>query len=273
MSVVWVDGLLLDANTASVPVGDLGFQLGDGVFETLKLVDGVPFALTRHLERLVRSARIARLPAPDLSEVTAALEAVGRRQRTEGFARVTLTAGTAPLSTPRDLLRPRLVVSVRPGRVNTHPVPVGIAPWVRNERGPLVGAKSTSYAENALALAAAREAGVGEMLFSNTVGELAEAATANVFVGFGDRLVTPPTSSGCLGGITRELLLETGIAVEEPVPMERLEDATEAFLTSTGREVQPISAIGGRELPTCPGPLTERARRVWVERIATNPDP
>ncbi|NLA35922.1 MAG: 4-amino-4-deoxychorismate lyase [Actinobacteria bacterium] len=273
MSAVWVRDRLVDSSAATVSVADLGFALGDGVFETVKIASGKPFALTRHLDRLVRSAQIARIPAPDLDEVRAAVATVCGRHRADGFLRITLTAGTAPLSTPRDLLVPTLVVTVRPGPIRTAPTRVITTDWVRNERSPIVGAKSTSYAENALALAAAQDAEAGEVLFANTVGDLCEAATANVFVGFGERLVTPPLSSGCLPGITRELLLAAGVGTEERIPMERLADATEMFVVSTGREVQPIWAIDDRELPRCPGPLSAMARRVWVEQIGSQLDP
>lgn len=273
MSPIWLRDRLVDSSTALVSATDLGFSLGDGVFETVKLSAGEPFALTRHLDRLVRSAHIARIPPPDLDEVRAAVAAVCSRHRADGFLRITLSAGNSPMSTPRHLLEPTLAVWVRPGPVRTAPTRVITTEWVRNERGPLVGAKSTSYAENLLAIAAADEAGAGEALFANTVGDLCEASSANVFVGFGDRLVTPPLSSGCLPGITRALLLEAGVGVEEQIPMERLAEATEMFVVSTGREVQPICAIDDRELPTCPGPLTASARQVWMEQIGCQLDP
>ena len=273
MKPVWLRDRLVEADAAAVSLTNLGFTLGDGVFETIKLTAGEPFALTRHLNRLVASAHIARIPPPDLGVVRAAVSAVCERHRADGFLRITLTAGDAPMSTPRHLLEPTLAVWVRPGGVSTEPVRVITTGWVRNERSPLTGAKSTSYAENSLALAAAHEAGAGEALFANGVGELCEGSTANVFVGFDDRLVTPPLSSGCLPGITRALLLEAGVGVEERIPMERLGEASEMFLVSTGREVQPVVAIDDRLLPACPGPLSTTARRVWVERIASRLDP
>src|SRR4029453_16325426 len=85
---------------------------------------------------------------------------------------------------------------------------VAIAPWPRNERGATAGLKTTSYAENAIALAWAVERGASEAIFANTTGALCEGTGSNVFVSFDGRLVTPPLSAGCLAGVTRELLLE-----------------------------------------------------------------
>lgn len=270
---VWVDGRLVDASDASVRFDDHGVTVGDGVFETIKLTNGVPFALTRHLHRLDRSAASARIPLPAPEVLREAIDAVCAHHDGAGYLRITLTAGPGPLGTDRGDLDPTLVVATRTGAVLTDPTDVVVAPWPRNERGALAGVKSTSYGENVLALVAALEVGAGEALFVNTRDELCEGTGSNVFVGFGDRLVTPPLASGCLAGVTRELLLEAGVGVEETIPIDALEDATEMFLVSTGREVQPVAHIDGRELPWCSGPLTVEARRTWVRRIAPVPDP
>ena len=137
----------------------------------------------------------------------------------------------------------------------------------------MTGVKSTSYGENVVALAVAADADASEALFANTAGNLCEGTGSNVFVGFGDRLVTPPLSSGCLAGVTRELVLEAGIGEEADVPMASLAEATEMFLASTGREVQPVRRLDGRELRFCPGPLTVAARQAWLDRITPLIDP
>ncbi len=97
---------------------------------------------------------------------------------------------------------------------------------------------------------------------------LCEGTGTNVFVGFGDRLVTPPLSSGCLAGVTRALVLESlaaagAPAAEEDIPLAELAAADEVFVVSTGRDVQPVRRVDGRELPSCPGPLTAAAGRSW----------
>ncbi|MFN8050841.1 MAG: aminotransferase class IV [Acidimicrobiales bacterium] len=278
-SMVWANGRLVSADDALVPYDDHGITVGDGVFETVKLSDGVPFAITRHLHRLARSAEAMAITMPPPEVLTEVVEAVcGAATTDEGFLRITLTAGPGPLGSNRGDLRPNLIVAIRPGTVRLDPTDVLLVDWRRNERGALAGIKSTSYGENVMALVAADRAGATEALFANTVDELCEGTGSNVFVGFGDRLLTPPLASGCLAGVTRELLLEAGIGEESTIPLGDLAGATEMFLTSTGREVQPVRAVIDTtgtvtELPWCSGPLTVAARRAWVETIAPRSDP
>jgi branched-chain amino acid aminotransferase len=146
--------------------------------------------------------------------------------------------------------------------------------WPRNERGALAGLKTTSYAENVVAREHARAMSAEEALFGNTVGNLCEGTGSNVFVGVDGQLLTPPLASGCLAGVTRELLLELALpTVEADVSMSALGEVDEAFLTSSTRDVQPIGTIDGRALPTCPGPLTVAARDAFLALQARTPDP
>jgi branched-chain amino acid aminotransferase len=263
--VVWIDGRLVDEASATVPYDDHGITVGDGAFETIKLVDGTPFALRRHLARLARSLDALRLPPPQPDDLAKAIDAVSSAHDGDGFLRVTVTGGRGPLGSPRGDVSPRLIVAVRPGQLMDEPTDVEVVPWTRNERGALAGVKSTSYAENVVALAFARERGATEALLGNNAGNLCEGTGSNVFVVIDDELSTPPLSSGCLAGVNRELLMEVlGDVVERDVPMTDLERATELFLTSTAREVQPVRAINGTPLAECPGPHTVRARAAWL---------
>jgi branched-chain amino acid aminotransferase len=133
-------------------------------------------------------------------------------------------------------------------------------PWPRNERGVLAGLKTTSYADNVIAYTYAQERGGDEALFSNTRDNLCEGTGTNVFVVVDGTLVTPPLSAGCLAGVTRELLLELGLGIEErDVAMASLPTVDEAFLTSSTRDVQPIASIDGRTLAGCGGAATRAA--------------
>jgi branched-chain amino acid aminotransferase len=149
---------------------------------------------------------------------------------------------------------------------------VATVPWRRNELGATAGLKTTSYAENVIALAAAHQIGASEALLANVAGNLCEGTGSNVFVGVDGQLVTPPLSSGCLAGVTRALLLETGVAVEGDLPFSVLDDATEAVLTSTTREVQAVHRIDDRDLPGAPGPLAQVAMAAFAE-VARTDDP
>jgi branched-chain amino acid aminotransferase len=272
---VWVNGELRDSGDASIAIFDHGLTVGDGVFEAIKVTGGVPFALSRHLQRLRRSAVGLGLGEPDLAAIRSGVAQVIEAAGNPALARVriTVTGGFSPLSSERGGGSLTSVVALG----ELHPWPpvsdVVIAPWPRNERGALTGLKTTSYAENVRALAYAHEQGAAEAIFGNTVGNLCEGTGTNVFVGTGGRLVTPPLTAGCLAGITRGLLLEWVGAEEHDMPLEALAQADEAFLTSTTRSVQAIRSVDGAVLPAAPGPLTSKAAEVFAQRAAENPDP
>lgn len=282
--VVWIDGALADPATASVHWSDHGLTVGDGVFETIELRGGAPFALTRHLERLSRSATGLGLApfAPDGIE-HAVREVAAAWGDEPGRLRITLTAGPGPMGSGRGDGPPTLVVAATSMTIATEPTDVLVVDATRNERGALVGLKTTSYAENVVALAAAAQLGCSEALFANTRDELCEGTGTNVVVGIDGELVTPPLDSGCLAGVTRALLLEAldraGTPVcEATLPMSGLHRADEAFLVSTARHVQPVRRLldprrGDLDLSPAPGPLTRHAARVWREASAEALDP
>ena len=150
-------------------------------------------------------------------------------------------------------------------------------PWVRNERAATAGLKTTSYADNVIALARAKQQGAAEAILANTRGELCEATGSNVFVVVDGVVRTPPLDSGCLAGITRELVLEWCAAdgvevVEQPLPLDVLAAAHELFITSSIKDVFPVSSVDGRDLPA-PGPVTARVQEVWAAHAALGVDP
>ncbi|MFB6840784.1 aminotransferase class IV [Streptomyces sp. NPDC056361] len=271
---LWVNGGLHDEEAARVSVLDHGLTVGDGIFETVKTERGETFALTLHLERLTRSARGLGLPDPDLDEVRAAVAAVLEANPMElGRLRITYTGGLSPLGSERGDSGASLVVALGGTGRRADSTAVITVPWTRNERGALTGLKTTSYAENVVALARAREQGASEALFANTVGQLCEGTGSNVFVVVDGRILTPPVSSGCLAGITRALAVEWTGAEETDLPMDVLETAEEVFLTSTLRDVQGVHRVDGREFTAAPGPVTAKAMRIFDERAAGDRDP
>lgn len=272
---VWINGRVYDEGEARVSPFDHGLLTGDGVFETLKVYDGRPFAVRRHLERLASSCKGLGLSAPDPESVRAALDEVIAANDLRGQARlrVTVTGGPSPLGSERGDGDPLVIVAGGPLRPWPDTTDVVVVPWPRNERGALAGLKTTSYAENVVALAYAKERGATEAIFANTVGHLCEGTGTNVFVGIGGRPATPPLSSGCLGGVTRALVVELTGAAEEDLPVDALGAADEAFLTSSTREVQPIRAVDGRVLPAAPGPLTSAAADAFAALVARDLDP
>ncbi len=271
---IWLDGGLRDIESARVSALDHGLTVGDGVFETVKAVDGKPFALTRHLHRLTRSARGLGLPDPDLDEVRRACTAVlAAEPMPLGRLRITYTGGYGPLGSDRGEHGPTLLVALGESTWRPDATAVITVPWTRNERGALAGLKTTSYAENVVALARARRHDASEALFGNTVGQLCEGTGSNVFVVLDGEIHTPPLSSGCLAGITRALAAEWTGARETDLPLDVLERADEVFLTSTLRDVQAVHRVDDRELPGAPGPVTAKAMRIFAERSGHDLDP
>lgn len=279
---VWVDGEVHDAGRARVDALDHGMMVGDGVFETCKVVDGVPFALTRHLRRLARSAAGLGLSTPEESVVRSAVDAVMAAHHDTGGPlvfgrlRITLTAGPGPLGSDRGPDRQTLVVAASTAAPWPAVVRATTVPWTRNERSAAAGLKTTSYAENVVALNRAREHGGSEALFANTRGELCEGTGSNVLVVVDGQLVTPPLTSGCLAGITRELLLEwaaeEGLPIrEESVPFGVLESCQEVLLTSSTRDVQALSGVDSRDVPT--GPVGQAAVGLFTRRAHLDVDP
>ena len=263
----WVNGQLLDrANAPAVAVTDHGFTVGDGVFEAVKVVDGQPFALTPHLDRLVRSAAGMGLPPVDDDACRAGVAAVLEGHELPlGRIRITYTGGPAPLGSGRGDEPPTLIVVADQMDPWPESTAVATVPWPRNERGALAGLKTTSYGENVVALARAASQGASEAIFANLAGNLCEGTGSNVFYVVDGELRTPTLESGCLAGITRALVLEWYGGVEVDEPLDAVDRASEVFLASTTRDVQGVSRWNERDLEA-PGPVTQEIREMWKKR-------
>ncbi|HEX5334028.1 MAG TPA: aminotransferase class IV [Cellulomonas sp.] len=284
--VIWADGRLCGPGDPVVTAVDHGLTVGDGMFETCSVTGGRAFALTRHLRRLARSARGLGLAEPDEDAIRAGVDAVlAVADPDVGRLRITVTAGPGPLGSNRaEPGTARQTVLVLAGPVVRSDVARVIrVPWVRNERSAVAGLKTTSYAENVVALAEAYRRGADEALLANTVGELCEGTGSNVLVELGGELVTPGLVTGCLAGITRELLLEWAAADGLPVreaqagelPFEVLDDvaagAGHLALCGSIRNVVPVVSLDGRDIPA--GELSLAARHLFESRSAENVDP
>jgi branched-chain amino acid aminotransferase len=257
----WVNGhIVTDPDAPSVAVTDRGFTLGAGVFETLKVLDGTPFALTRHLARLAHGAAVLGIDAPDDDLVRRGVaEVLAAEPHALARLRITWTGTT-------------LAITSAPFASYSPTTAIVTSPWPRNERSPLVGIKSTAFAENTLSTSYAARNDAGEAVLANLNGDLCEGAGSNVFYVLDGELRTPTLRSGCLPGVTRDLILEWFGAHEVDAPFDVLQEADEVFLASSTRDVQGVHAIDGRALQA-PGPVTASVARVWMEREAQNLDP
>ncbi len=273
---VWLNGELVEPDRAVVSVFDHGFTVGDGVFETVKVLGGRPFALGRHLERLHRSAQLLGLDIPlthgSLRRVVD--EVIEAAALDLARLRITVTAGVSPMGSGRGDVPPTLVVAARPLDPWPAEATAITAPWPCNERSALAGVKTTSYAEHVMALAEANKVDASEALLPNTRGDVCEGTGSNVFLVVDGRLVTPSLLSGCLPGVTRGLVLELLPGAEEDdVPMAALAGADEVLLTSTTRDVQPLRMLDGRMLPGVDGPVAREAIAAFADLVSRTLDP
>lgn len=266
---VWLNGQLVDADQATLPIDDHGLVVGDGAFETLKTSRGRAFAVTRHLARLRRTLDALAIVMPDEDILRAAIaDTVTAGGHTESRVRLTVTAGSGSLGSGMPHGEPSVVVAVTELKPQVAPLAITV-PWTRNERGATAGLKTTSYAENVRALRVAHEAGASEAIFANTRDELCEGTGTNIFVVIQGETLTPPLSSGCLAGVSRQLLLEASSAdiSERTLPFNILTTADEIFLTSTTRDVQGLTRVDDRVLSV--GPVTQRLAAVFDDILGT----
>jgi branched-chain amino acid aminotransferase len=271
---LWVNGVRYESQRdATVPATDHGLVAGDGVFESLKVTNGGPFAVQRHLDRLSRSAAAMGLPAPDHARIRAAIEEVlDGREFDHGRLRITYTAGLGPLSSAAPYGPPTLVVAVEPAELPAASTAIVTAPWTRNEHGALSGVKSTSYAENVRTLAYATSRRATEAIFLNTEGNVCEGTGTNIFVVIDGTIFTPPLSSGPLAGITREVILEWCDVEERDFTLAEAMAAEEVFITSSLRDVQAVHRWDDHDLGIS-HPMTDRIATTFAEQSSTVIDP
>ncbi|KAA9152082.1 aminodeoxychorismate lyase [Microbacterium lushaniae] len=249
----------IDPAAPALSVGELSTQRGDGIFESIGVVDGHPQETNAHLERLAHSARLCDLPAPHLEQWRQAIAQVAdAAEPGESVIKLILSRGVEHGPTPTAW------VTLAPAPDNTRARERGIrvvtldrgmdssapdrAPWL------LLGAKTLSYAVNMAAIREAKRRGADDAVFVTSDGFVLEGPTSSVLLRFGDRFVTPEPGSGILHGTTQvslfDHLAERGFATAyEELPVAALAEADAAWLVSSVRLAAPISAIDDRDLP------------------------
>jgi branched-chain amino acid aminotransferase len=284
VTLVAIDGVIVDGSHGVLPLSDRGVLHGDSVFEVLRVYAGKPFLLEEHLRRLERSAAELRFGSVDgpvwATEVREALARFG--SASDAVLRLMLTRGDGGFRTPLDRMVGRrvLVVEALPP-IDPAIYERGIAavvieePRVRPESASALG-KYARYLPNVLALDDARRRGADEALWLDPEGRVVESATANVFAVQGGDLWTAPLSSGVLAGITRaEVLRLAGVSGlrcrEELLPPSDFARATEVFLTSSVRELVPVCSIDESPVGSgAPGPWTRRLHAALRERALSS---
>ncbi len=286
---VAIDGTLVPSERAVVSVYDRGFLYGDAVFETIRTYGGEPFSLEEHAERLAWSAErigmaLPLAPADVVLEVRRNLSEV-RAQRpgvVDLVARIMVTRGEGPFGLdPAGADRPRRVTFIHPYK----PLPAshyeeGVSVVTRTAYRPsdaAKGAKVGNYLESIVLLRDARAQGAHEAIVVDSEGRVLEGTTSNVFVVKGKELVTPPTTLPLLPGITRRIVLDAApdvglVAVERDLRVADVHGADEVFLTSTIREVLPVSRVDDRVIGSGrAGEKTKGLLAAFRKRVAARP--
>ena len=271
---IWSNGRLYDdPQQATIAGTDHGLVVGDGVFETLKVTERGAFAVRRHLNRLTRSAAALYLPAPDHGQIREAIEAVlDGRGFPRGKLRITYTGGRGPMGSEAPYGPPTLIAALAQADAAAPLASIVTAPWTRNEHGALAGVKSISYAENVRGLRYAAERQANEAIFLNTAGHVCEGTGSNIFLVFGDTIITTPLSSGPLAGITRELIMEWSSVEERDLTLDEAKRADEVFVTSSMRDVQAVERWDDRDFGPM-RPVTQALAINFAERSEADLDP
>jgi len=249
-----VDGTITATAEARIPLKDDGVYRGDGAFEVIRLYAGRPFALGEHIDRLQRSAASLELEfdrAALQREIDALLAEAGE---VEGQLRLIVTRGG------------RRIAATEP--IPTHAETVRIAIVTYQPTVILNGVKSLSYAANMQATRLAKAKGADEAVLVRPDGNVLEPPTSTIFwVSPEGELRTPALDDGVLESITRDRLVKALHVEQGSFHVDDLRAASEAFLASTVREVQPVAAVDGVELPAIPGPRTREARAAFAEAL------
>lgn len=255
--------------------GQGGLLSGWGIFTTVRVFDGIPFAFERHWKRLERDANRTHCPFPFSAETLRArlAEVLRTNHVQEGCARIYAVYNQVGFwRSGEEFPLADLIIYSADLPSYSHHARVGLREQGRHAASPLAGVKVTSWLMNVWSLYEAQRDGFDEVVLLNERGEVAECTAANIFCVKDRRVATPPLSSGCLEGVTRGVLLEIGSAAGIPVEEKMLlpQDlyaADEVFISSTNRNLLPVSEIAGREIGSGRTPVVERLEKVFEDYV------
>jgi branched-chain amino acid aminotransferase len=261
---------LLPVEQVRLSPGQAGLLNGWGLFTTIRVVEGVPFAFERHWHRLERDAARTHCPFPFEPEtVRAQLGEVLRANHVQqGCARIYVIYNQVGFwRSDEDFPRVDLILYSAGLPAYQEPARLGLREHGRYAASPLAGVKVTSWLTNVWNLNEAQETGLDEVVLLNERGEVAECTAANIFCVRAGRVMTPPLSAGCLEGVTRGVLLEIGAAAgasleERTLLPEDLFGAEEVFISSTNRNLLAVGEIDGRKIQA-PGPVTKKLEKAF----------
>jgi branched-chain amino acid aminotransferase len=273
---VFQNDKLLPIERVRLSPGQAGLLNGWGLFTTVRISEGEPFAFERHWARLQKDAARTHCPFPfDAEAVRAQLgEVVHANQVREGCARIYVIYNQVGFWRSDEAF-PQVDLLLYSAGLPSYREPARLAVREngRHAASPLAGVKVTSWLNNVWSLYEAQRDGFDEVALLNERGEVAECTAANIFCVRGGRVLTPPLSSGCLEGVTRGILLEigkdAGVPVEErTLRPEDLYAADEVFISSTNRNVLTVGEIAGHRIAAAPGPIVQRLEKTFSAYMA-----
>ncbi len=252
------NGEIREASDRLLSPGQVGLLNGWGVFSTIRVIDGVLFAFERHWGRMRRDASLMRIPFPKRPEELeeGLLRLVEANKAADATLRVAVIRNRGGLWEAPGLERDYDMVAFTTDVRRWGPgVRLGLVRNGRHAASPFAGTKILSWSHNLVWLEEAESRGLDEVILLNEHGQVSECTSANVFISQGRSIWTPPLSSGCLPGITRQLLLDEihveGISIgEKELTPKDLEEADEVFITSTTRGLLPVLEIEGLSIST-----------------------
>lgn len=280
--LVYIDGKFYPKSEAKISVYDHGLLYGDGVFEGIRVYDGVVFLLKEHIDRLYNSAKFIKLNIPISKEemMAAVIETVKRNRAKNSYIRLLVTRGVGDLGLdPRKCSRASIIIIVEQIQlVGGAAKEKGISAIIASTRRDSVSAtthevKSLNYLNSILAKLEANEAGADMAIMLDSRGFVSEAEAANIFIVRNGTIATPPTTAGILDGVTRrriiKLIRELGMeVVERDITPFELITAEEVFLTGTGAEILPVTKINGIQIGDgVPGPITRKVMQEFEKLV------
>jgi len=269
-ALVLYNDRLVPASERVLSPGQIGLLSGWGVFTTLRIYDGVPFAFERHWARMEKDAKLIHVPlAYDRDEVRGRIGELIRANHAENsIGRLCVVRNLGGFwEGPGIANAADLIVLTADMKTWPQTVRLTVAQQGRHAASSFAGTKVLSWAYNLTWVEEAQNRGFDEVVLLNERGEVAECTSANIFAAVGGKVVTPPLASGCLPGVTRNVLLEEIGGIEErPLRLEDLYRADEVFITSTTRELLGVSEIDGRPIPARAG-ARDRLQRAFTEYV------
>lgn len=270
------NGRLLPMEEVRLSPGQAGLLSGWGLFTTLRIFDGIPFAFERHWRRLEKDAKLTHLPLPFESANVRAqlLELLRANEVKEGCARIYFVYNKIGFWQSGDEMPSVDLILYSAGLpAYREPVRLGLREHGRHAASPLAGVKTTAWLNNVWNLYEAQQSGWDEVVLLNERGEVAECTAANLFCVRGGTVLTPPLSSGCLEGVTRGLLLElgprSGVPVKEAtLKPEDVYSADEVFMSSTNRNLLAVGEVNGHTFAAAPGPVTRKLNQAFDAYVA-----